>query len=163
MDINKRHFMGRALAQQACLRRSATPGWFPGKVSVGVEILGLRLGLTLRDVSVRAYSPEECVEGTCSAKFACWGLHSLLGLETAHQLVVTGDMTSCGRLGLIAGELLAQWSGWWIVEVDTRQLSDTPFEPLVKLILRLREHAKCIGEVGALYVGEQEVSLRRVL
>ena len=54
--------MWRALAQQARLRRSATPGWCPGKVSVGVEMLGPHLGLTLRDVSVRAYSPEECVE-----------------------------------------------------------------------------------------------------
>jgi hypothetical protein len=62
MDISKRHVMGRALAQQARLRRLATPGWFPGKASVGVELLVPRPVLTLRDGSVGRYSPE-CAKG----------------------------------------------------------------------------------------------------
>lgn len=44
------------------------------------------------------------------------------------------------RLGFVAGELLAQRSRWWIVEVDTSHIKKPLFEPLVELILRLREH-----------------------
>jgi len=58
VDIRKRYVMGRALARQARLRRSATPGWRPGKVSVGVHLLVPRPVLTLGDGSVGHYSPD---------------------------------------------------------------------------------------------------------
>ena len=68
-----------------------------------------------------------------------------------------------GLLGFVARELLAQRSRGWVVQVHSRHLGHTPLEPLIELVLGLRKLTKRIGEVGALYVGEQEVSLRRVL
>jgi hypothetical protein len=68
VDISKRHVMGRALAQQARLRRSATLGWCPGKVSVGVELLVPRPVPTLRDGSVGHYPPECLEEVFCEVR-----------------------------------------------------------------------------------------------
>ena len=87
----------------------------------------------------------------------------LASLPQAPSACRHGGMTGRGGLGFVAGRLLAQRSRWRVVEVDPRQLGDAPFELSVELILRLREHGKRVGEVGALYVGEQQISLRRVL
>ena len=68
MDISERNVMGRALARQARLRRSTTPGWCPGKVSVGVELLVPRPVPTLRDGSVGHYPPECPEEVFCEVR-----------------------------------------------------------------------------------------------
>jgi hypothetical protein len=39
------------------------------------------------------------------------------------------DGRRSGRLGFVTGELLAQRSRWWLVEVDTSHLSKPLFEP----------------------------------